>query len=57
MRVYRLFNRIAKGLEPVAAIFRSFVEQQGLAQLRAATEAAEAKQVKDKESGRIRLAL
>ncbi|KAK2076784.1 hypothetical protein QBZ16_005010 [Prototheca wickerhamii] len=51
-RLYRVFNRIPHGLDPVAIIFREHVERQGLDAVRAATEAAGARQAKEREAGR-----
>ena len=48
--MFRLFQRIPKGLEPVADTFRDHVETEGTKLVKEATEAAEAK--KDKEAGR-----
>ena len=48
-RMYRLFQRIPKGLDPVADVFRRHVESEGMALVKAVTEAAEAK--KDKDAG------
>jgi len=42
-RMYRLFARIPKGLDPVADSFRRHVEADGLALVKEATEAAAAK--------------
>eukprot|EP00192_Tetraselmis_astigmatica_P006584 CAMPEP_0117662932 /NCGR_PEP_ID=MMETSP0804-20121206/8315_1 /TAXON_ID=1074897 /ORGANISM="Tetraselmis astigmatica, Strain CCMP880" /LENGTH=747 /DNA_ID=CAMNT_0005469861 /DNA_START=284 /DNA_END=2527 /DNA_ORIENTATION=+ len=49
-RMYRLFNRIPKGLEPVADIFRKHVEAEGMALVKEVTEAAQQK--KEKDSGK-----
>ena len=46
-RIYRLFQRIPKGLEPVAELFRKHVEAQGMQRVKEATEAAAAKKEKD----------
>ena len=48
--MYRLFQRIPKGLEPVAESFRKHVESEGLKLVKEATEAATAK--KDKDVGK-----
>lgn len=50
-RMYRLFQRIPKGLEPVADIFKKHVEGEGMKLVKEVTEAAEAK--KDKEAGKL----
>jgi hypothetical protein len=42
-RMYRLFSRIPKGLEPVADAFKKHVEADGMALVKEATEAAAAK--------------
>jgi cullin 1 len=42
-RMYRLFSRIPKGLEPVADAFKRHVEADGMALVKEATEAAAAK--------------
>ena len=47
--MFRLFQRIPKGLEPVAETFRDHVEAEGTKLVKEATEVAEAK--KDKEAG------
>ena len=49
-RMYRLFQRIPKGLEPVAESFRKHVESEGMKLVKEATEAATAK--KDKDAGK-----
>ncbi|KAL6784868.1 CUL2 [Auxenochlorella protothecoides x Auxenochlorella symbiontica] len=51
-RMFRLFGRIPKGLEPMAAIFKDFVESEGMSHVRAATEAAVSKQAKEKDAGK-----
>lgn len=48
--MYRLFQRIPKGLEPVAESFRKHVEGEGMKLVKEATEAATAK--KDKDAGK-----
>lgn len=48
--MYRLFQRIPKGLEPVAESFRKHVESEGMKLVKEATEAATAK--KDKDAGK-----
>jgi hypothetical protein len=50
-RMYRLFNRIPKGLEPIADMFKEHVEGEGMKRVREATEAAEAKKEKDAGGG------
>lgn len=47
--MFRLFQRIPRGLEPVAEIFKEHVESEGTKLVKEVTEAADAK--KDKESG------
>ena len=47
-RMHRLFNRIPKGLEPVAEMFKKHVEGEGMALVKEVTEAAQSK----KEKGR-----
>ncbi|DBA74791.1 TPA: Cullin-1 [Trebouxia sp. C0005] len=49
-RMYRLFQRIPKGLEPVAESFKKHVESEGMKLVKEATEAATAK--KDKDAGK-----
>ncbi|KAK9815921.1 hypothetical protein WJX72_012009 [[Myrmecia] bisecta] len=49
-RMYRLFQRIPKGLEPVADMFKKHVESEGMRLVKEVTEAANAK--KDKDSGK-----
>jgi len=51
-RMFRLFGRVPKGLEPMAEIFRQHVEEEGLKLVRQATEAAETKKEREKEAGR-----
>jgi cullin 1 len=48
-RMYRLFNRVPKGLEPVAEIFKKHVENEGMKLVKDVTETAIAKKEKDKE--------
>ncbi|EFN56087.1 hypothetical protein CHLNCDRAFT_22706 [Chlorella variabilis] len=50
-RMYRMFNRLPKGLEPMAEIFRKHVEEEGMKLVREATEAAESKKEKEREAG------
>lgn len=45
--MYRLFNRIPKGLEPVAEMFRKHVEGEGMALVKEVTEASQMKKEKD----------
>lgn len=45
--MYRLFNRIKNGLDPVALIFRKHVESEGMKIVNQATEDATAKKEKD----------
>ena len=49
--MYRLFNRIPKGLEPIADMFKEHVEAEGMKRVKEATEAAEAKKEKDAGGG------
>lgn len=49
-RMYRLFQRIPKGLDPVADIFKEHVEAEGMKLVKEVTEAVEAK--KEKETGK-----
>ncbi len=46
-RMYRLFLRIVKGLDPVADVFKKHVEGEGMKLVREVTEAADAKKEKD----------
>ena len=46
-RMYRLFSRIPKGLDPVAESFRKHVESEGLKLVKDVTEAAATKKEKD----------
>ena len=46
-RMYRLFNRVEKGLVPVADTFKRHVEAQGLALTKAVSDAMEASKAKD----------
>ena len=48
-RMYRLFSRVTKGLEPVANIFKKHVESEGMKLVAQVTEALNSK--KDKDSG------
>jgi hypothetical protein len=50
-RMYRLFNRVPKGLEPVADMFKKHVENEGMKLVKAVTETATAKKDKEKETG------
>ena len=45
--MYRLFNRVDKGLVPVADTFKKHVEAQGTALVKEVTDAMEAKKTKD----------
>jgi cullin 1 len=47
--MFRLFQRIPQGLEPVAEIFKKHVDSEGMKLVKEATEAANAK--KEKEAG------
>lgn len=49
-RMFRLFQRVHKGLEPVADIFREHVENEGNKLVKEVTEAMESK--KEKEAGK-----
>ncbi|KAK9809634.1 hypothetical protein WJX73_009175 [Symbiochloris irregularis] len=49
-RLYRLFQRVPKGLDPVAETFKKHVESEGMKLVREATESMEAK--KDKDAGK-----
>jgi cullin 1 len=51
-RMYRMFNRLPKGLEPMADIFCKHVEEEGMRLVRETTEAAETKKEKDREAGK-----
>lgn len=42
-RMYRLFSRVPKGLEPVADIFKKHVEAEGMKLVKEATETSMAK--------------
>ncbi|KAL6751505.1 Cullin [Haematococcus lacustris] len=46
-RMYRLYNRIRGGLDPVAEVFRSHVEAEGSKLVKAVTEELESKKEKD----------
>ncbi len=48
-RMFRLFQRIPKGLDPVAEIFKEYVEHEGTKLVKEVTEAVESK--KEKEGG------
>uniref|UniRef100_A0A7R9VZX3 Cullin family profile domain-containing protein n=1 Tax=Chlamydomonas euryale TaxID=1486919 RepID=A0A7R9VZX3_9CHLO len=50
-RMFRLFQRIPKGLEPVAEIFREHVEHEGTKLVKEVTEAVESKKEKDAGKG------
>ncbi|KAK9839448.1 hypothetical protein WJX81_002626 [Elliptochloris bilobata] len=50
-RMYRLFLRIVKGLDPVADVFKRHVESEGMKLVREVTEAAAAK--KEKDAGKL----
>ncbi|CAK9199261.1 unnamed protein product [Sphagnum troendelagicum] len=49
-RMYRLFCRISKGLEPVAAIFRQHVTDEGTTLVKQAEDAASSKKAEKKDS-------
>ena len=51
-RMYRLFGRIPKGLEPMAEMFRKHVESEGQKLVHIAGEAVEAKKDREKEGGK-----
>lgn len=53
-RLYRLFQRVPKGLDPVAETFKRHVDQEGMKLVKEATEAMEAR--RDKDAG-VRTAL
>lgn len=46
-RMYRLFSRISKGLDPIADCFKEHVESEGMKLVKQVAEAAEAKKEKD----------
>lgn len=46
-RMYRLFQRIPKGLDPVADIFKKHVEVEGMKIVKEVTEAIESRKEKD----------
>lgn len=48
-RMYRLFNRVPKGLEPVAEKFKKHVEDEGMKLVKEVTETAAAKKEKEKD--------
>jgi cullin 1 len=48
--MYRLFCRISKGLEPVAAIFRQHVTDEGTTLVKQAEDAASSKKAEKKDS-------
>lgn len=48
-RMYRLFSRITKGLDPIADCFKEHVESEGMKLVKEVAEAVEAK--KEKEAG------
>lgn len=50
-RMFRLFQRIPKGLEPVAELFQEHVENEGTKLVKEVTEAAESKKEKDAGKG------
>ena len=49
--MYRLFQRITKGLDPVAEIFKKHVEAEGMKLVKEVTEAIQSK--KEKDAGEI----
>ncbi|GAX74529.1 hypothetical protein CEUSTIGMA_g1978.t1 [Chlamydomonas eustigma] len=49
-RMFRLFQRIPRGLDPVAEIFKEHVENEGMKLVKEVTEATESK--KEKEAGK-----
>lgn len=50
-RMFRLFQRIPKGLDPVAEIFKEYVEHEGTKLVKEVTEAVESKKEKDAGKG------
>lgn len=46
-RMYRLFQRIPKGLDPIAEIFKEHVEGEGMKLVKDVAEAVEAKKERD----------
>lgn len=52
--MYRLFQRIPRGLDPVADIFKKHVESEGMKLVKEVTEAMTSK--KDKDAGARRAA-
>ena len=55
-RMYRLFQRIPRGLDPVAEIFRRHVESEGMKLVKEVTDAMQSKKEKD-AGARARLQL
>ena len=53
--MYRLFQRIPRGLDPVADIFKKHVESEGMKLVKEVTEAMNSK--KDKDAGARRCLL
>jgi len=47
--MYRLFQRIPRGLDPIAEIFKKHVESEGMKLVKDVTEAIQSK--KEKEAG------
>lgn len=45
--MFRLFNRIPNGLEPVASLFKQHVDSEGMKRVKEATEAVEQKRDRD----------
>lgn len=50
-RMYRLFSRISKGLDPITDCFKEHVESEGMKLVKQVAEAAEAKKEKDAGEG------
>jgi hypothetical protein len=46
-RMYRLFSRITRGLDPIADCFKEHVESEGMKLVKEVAEAVEAKKEKD----------
>lgn len=46
-RMYRLFIRVPNGLDPIAVIFKTHVDSEGLKRVKDATAAIEERRLKD----------
>lgn len=55
-RMYRLFNRVAGGLDPIADIFKSHVDTEGMKRVKDATASIEERRARDAGRSKRRFA-